>query len=398
MDSREKKLVAYTTAAHSLNHAYILLLPILILVWVEEFASDLYAMGVVAAVGYAFFGAGSLPWGYLSDRFRARTLLLIYLAGAALSLLLLSMAGGILQLVVGVSLLGIFASVHHPTATSSISREVRERGRGLGYHGMGGSLGVAIGPLAASLLLLSLSWREVLLIMATPALFLAGVFALWGPVELASRRRPGIARPASIINFGFGLVLLVYIFAGIAYWGALTFLPAYLNTLPLPSIALGSKALAPAGYLFPALLAAGAVGQVAGGFLADRSRVEVTLAASSWLVALLASLLILPVSAAVAALVIAFGFLLFMLEPLQNVLVSARSEERVRGLAFGLVFLAVFGIGSVGAVMGGYLSVEGNYGALFPLLGLFMAASGGVAFWLSRHGSSQPTISSRRLE
>ncbi len=400
MDARERTLVGYATAAHSLSHAYILLLPLLLVQWAEEFAADTYVLGLVAASAYVFFGGGSVPFGYLADRLGARPLLLAYLGGAAVALVLLSLAQDLLQLALAAALLGLSASVHHPTALGLISKEVREQGRGLGYHGMGGSLGIALGPFLASLLLLSLSWRTVLLLFAVPALLLILPLGVKGFVEHAPRE-PFRREEAlgSMATRGFAVVLVVYVFAGIAYWGALTYLPLYLNALPLPSLSLAGRSWLPGAYLFSALLAVGAGGQVAGGALADRPRPEVTLAVASVAVALLLLFLGFPAGLSVAAVALAFGFLLFLLEPLQNVLVSVRTRGSVRSLAFGLVFLAVFGVGSLGAVLGGAVSVRGGLGILFPLLAPFMAASGLAALALLRLSPGpQPTMASSREE
>ncbi|MEE9236613.1 MAG: MFS transporter [Thermoplasmata archaeon] len=402
MDRREKTLVAYATVAHSLNHAYILLIPLFLVLWIQEFDTSIYVMGVVVAVAYAFFGGGSVPFGFLSDRIGARALLMVYLAGVVISLLLLSLARSITHLLLALSMLGLFSSIHHPTAISMISKEVEDQGRGLGYHGMGGSLGIAMGPLTASLLLLSIDWRTVLLLFSIPALLLLSALAIKGPVELSSRRPVALAEISkSFLDRGFTLVLLVYIFAGIAYWGALTYLPLYLDALTLPSLSLGQSTMGPGSYLFAALLMAGAAGQVAGGALANRSRVEVLLAVSSGAVALLFILMALPWSLMVAGVAVVFGFLLFMLEPLQNVLVSVRTPGNVRGLAFGLVFLSVFGVGALGAVLGGYLFAGLGLRSFFPLLSAFMVASGVASLLLLRvHPArgGQPTISSNRVE
>lgn len=392
--------MGYATAAHSLSHAYILLLPLLLVLWMEEFEANTYVLGLVAASAYVTFGGGSVPFGFLADRLGARPLLLLYLAGAAAALVLLSLARDVLQLALAAALLGAFTSVHHPTALGLISKEVREQGRGLGYHGMGGSLGIAMGPLVASILLLYQPWRVVLLLFALPALLLLGALAARGFEERAPRE-PFRREEAldSLATRGFGAVLLVYVLAGVAYWGALTYLPLYLNALPLPSLALGGRPWLPGSYLFAGLLAMGAAGQVAGGALADRPRPEVTLAVASGGVALLLLLLGLPAALPAALAAVAFGFLLFLLEPLQNVLVSARSSGGVRSLAFGLVFLAVFGVGSLGAVLGGALSVTAGLSLLFPLLAPFMAASGLAALALRRWPpQGQPTMASSREE
>ncbi|MEE9268515.1 MAG: MFS transporter [Thermoplasmata archaeon] len=387
MDRRERALIGYVTAAHALNHAYILIIPLFLTTWIEEFNADLFVLGLIAAAAYALYGAGSVPFGYLADRVGSKALINLYLLGAMAALILISLAQTLVQLAVALALLGLFLSPHHPAATALITREVRQQGRGFGYHGMGGSLGVALGPLVAALLLLSLDWRTILALFAIPALVVLVGMVFGAPSEEAPREPTNLAQMKGVfLTRGFFLVLLLYVFAGVAYWGALTFLPAYLDSLGLPSLGVGARPLTAGLYLFPAVLAVGAAGQVAGGYLADRPRVETTLAMASVLVAGLLILLAIPSAGAVVVIAFAFGFLLFALEPLQNLLVSRRAPPNLRGLAYGLVFLAVFGIGSAGAALGGYIGSVADLALIFPLLAVFMAASGAAALLL-RPGS-----------
>ncbi|MFQ5552553.1 MAG: MFS transporter [Thermoplasmata archaeon] len=385
MDRRERALVGYVTAAHALNHAYIFIIPLFLITWTVEFNSDLPVLGLVAAVAYALYGGGSLPFGYLADRMGSKPLISLYLAGAVVALLLVALAQTLLQLTLALALLGLFLSPHHPSGTAMITREVRQQGRGFGYHGMGGSIGVALGPLVAALLLLSLEWRAVFALFALPALgVLVGMIFL-APSEQAVRKPTSLAEVKSVfLTTGFLLVFMVYVFAGIAYLGALTFLPAYLDSLGLPPLAVSGLDLTAGLYLFPAILALGAAGQVAGGYLADRPKVEVTLAGASVLVGVLLLLLALPAAGAVVGVAFLFGFLLFALEPLQNVLVARQAPPNLRGLAYGLVFLSVFGIGALGAALGAYIASVADLALIFPPLALFMAASGGAVLLLLR--------------
>jgi MFS family permease len=176
-------------------------------------------------------------------------------------------------------------------------------------------------------------------------------------------------------------MLLVYLFAGFAYQGALTFLPRFVGAGP-----------------FALALGLGAVGQVLAGTLADRSRPDRLLFSLSLAAAGLLGLFALlgPSTAFVSPAfglgflltpfvlaALAFGFLLFSLESLQNTLVTRTVPRSMRGLAFGLTFLSVFGLGSIGAATAGILIARGESGLLFVLLGASLAVSGTVAYGVS---------------
>src|SRR5207247_220162 len=132
-----------------------------------------------------------------------------------------------------------------------------------------------------------------------------------------------------------------------------------------------------------------AAGQVASGRLAGRPRPERTLFALSLVGALLLLLLALFVSSSLSGALfggaaIVFGLVLFSLEPLQNTLVTREAPRPLRGSAFGFAFLSVFGIGSIGAVLAGWLLQQNQDAVLFLVLGLCMAASGTAALGVQR--------------
>jgi MFS family permease len=374
----ERRVVGVTTYLHGLIHGNLLVIPLLLPAWMAEFRVDALQASAAAAVAFALFGVGSVPFGDASDRRGAPVLLAFGLAALAAGLALASLAPTLPALALALALVGLGSSVHHPAALALISRAVRATGRGMGWHGMGGSLGIAVGPaVAASLLAVGVGWRSVLGLYVAPTLLgllLLRVSPLRDPVTSPANRPRFRSRTRTLLTPAFSAVLVVYVFAGVAYWGALTILPQFLE------VRVGNG-----GVLYAALLVVGAAGQVAGGYLADRRRPEVTLALLSAGVA--AALLLMPTSADafLVLLALAFGFVLFGLEPLQNVLVTGRAPAPVRGLAFGMTFLAVFGVGSVGAVLAGYFASQGEaYVPLFVLLGAAMATSGLAAWTLRR--------------
>ena len=364
MDPDARRSVALLSFIHGLVHGNILAIPIFLsLAWREEFRADDVTLGLLAATAYACFGLGSIPFGYLADRRGAPPLLLACVAGIALSMTAVSISPSLGGLAAALAALGLFSGIYHPTGLSFISRRVREQGRGMGWHGMGGSLGIALGPaFVGALLALGVPWRPVAAMLAVPAT--AGIlFLIARPLHdpIVPYATPtGLGRSIrSVMSPGFALVLLVYMFAGVTYWGSLTFLPRFVG---------------PASYAF--LLGLGAIGQVASGILVDRSVPGRTLFALSAVGALLLAALATGVPSVVLAGAWAFGFVLFSLEPLQNTLVTGAVPSESRGVAFGMTFLSVFGLGSIGAVLAGYLLSRNESGLLFLILAAVLGLSG----------------------
>jgi predicted MFS family arabinose efflux permease len=159
-------------------------------------------------------------------------------------------------------------------------------------------------------------------------------------------------------------------FAGFAYQGGLTFLPRFVGA-----------------EFFALALGLGAIGQVVSGRLADRRQSERILFGLSLCAATVLVLLeVLPSGGAFTTAALLFGFLLFSLEPLQNILVTGEVPGSIRGLAFGFTFLSVFGIGSIGAALAGWLIANHASAILFLVLGGFLAASGTASLGVRRRG------------
>ncbi|MDY7081587.1 MAG: MFS transporter, partial [Halobacteria archaeon] len=151
-----------------------------------------------------------------------------------------------------------------------------------------GNAGIALGPLATSLLLLFLDWHLVAVVLAVPA-GLAVIFVLRidfdenaavsaeVDVETDGGRNGSVdslgeflSQSRTLLASSFILVFAVVMLSGLYYRGILTFLPDLLSDLPsfAPVEFAGTK-LEPSRYLYSALLMVGMVGQYVGGRLTD---------------------------------------------------------------------------------------------------------------------------------
>src|SRR2546422_4399789 len=87
MRREDRRVVAVLGFLHGVVHANILSIPVFLLAWKTEFGADDVTLGLLAAVGYGFYGLGALPVGLLADPGAAGPLLLLGAGRTALALL-----------------------------------------------------------------------------------------------------------------------------------------------------------------------------------------------------------------------------------------------------------------------------------------------------------------------
>lgn len=403
MKRNDRAIVGLAGLAHALVHTYELSVPILVGIWLVEFTTTAAELGVVVTVGMALFGLGALPGGVLVDRFGSRKLIAGCLAGMGGSFLVLSVAPSVPAIAAALVLWGAAASVYHPAGLSLISKGVAERGRGFALHGMAGNVGIAGGPLAATLLLVVVDWRTAAAVLAVPA-FVAAAFALLLDVEEEAsvaddggkqdgKQEPpdsfvGFLRTSKTLLTGsFVLVFLVAICSGLFYRGVLTFLPELLADLDaFQPVTIAGETQEPANYIYAGLLSVGVAGQYLGGRLSDMVELERGIAYAFGVLAVL-GLLYLPVAslgpAPLLAVSAALGFSLFVVQPLYQAAIAEYTPAAARGLSYGYTYLGVFGVGALGAGLAGTVLTYGSPTVLFVVLAAIAAVGSGlgVVLW-----------------
>ena len=394
MVGNERKIVGFAGLSHMMVHTYELSIPILMTVWLLEFSVTAATLGAVVTVGYLLFGVGALPGGMLVDRFGSRPIILICLTGMALSFLALGFAPNVYAIALALGVWGIAASLYHPAGLTMISKGVQEPGWALAYHGMAGNVGIAFGPLATALLLLAFDWRlaSALLVIPTVATILVGLALTFDETAAVDdeRESKGEISPAALVSdtrllltIGFVTVFVIVMFNGLFYRGVLTFLPDmlgnFLEALEIdPDLFAEDSQFAEefdlAQYVYVGLLTVGIVGQYVGGYLTDRIETEKGLAIALGALAILGVTFVPAATAGFGPLLVIsalLGVFLFAMQPLTQATIAAYSPPEARGLSFGWTFLAIFGIGALGATIAGIVLTYANPTALFLVLAGF---------------------------
>lgn len=388
MDPNDRGLVKFTSLAHALFHTYELSIPLFVGLWISEFGTSAAIIGIVVGIGYAFIGIGAPVSGVLADRLSSRRLIVISVLGMGIGFGTLALAQGILSLGLAVLFWGAFASIYHPAGLSLISRTAEQRGTVFAYHGAGGNVGTAIGPLTTAVLLMFAGWRLTAALLAAVAVAVAVV---GGRVDFVSgvssgtdgdsaltelRRMPGEIR--TLFGLAFTLAFVAILLYGTYYRGLLTFLPEILAESPtLQPIELLGEEINPAQYVYTSLLTIGIAGQYAGGRLTDRVR---STTAFIWFLGILAGLaLLFPYVRTGSAVTfvgvcLLLGFFVYGTAPIYQVVIAERAHDDVQGLSYGFTYLAMFGIGAAGASVAGLVLTHATSGALFAVLAAIAGA------------------------
>ena len=419
VNRNDRSIVGLVSLAHAMVHTYELSIPILIPIWLDVFQVTDSVIGAVAAAGYALFGLGALPGGVLSDRLGSRRLIAACLFAMAGSFLLLSVAPSIVVVALALICWGAGASVYHPSGLSLISTGVENRGDAFGYHGIAGNLGIALGPLAVTLLLLVADWRTVTALLAIPAVA-AGLVATrvrfdehaateTGSDEDAAETDGGDDAAADggdsksdmgVASFGeflaesktllvgpFVAVFVVMMLSGLYYRGVLTFLPDLLSAFPsFAPVEFAGRELQPYRYAYSGLLLVGVLGQYTGGKLTARMPTERALTGAFAGLAVITVVFLPAADAGLVPLLVVgalLGFALFVVQPLYQATVAAYTPPGTRGLSYGYTYLGVFGVGALGAAIAGTVLQYADAATLFTILAGFAVVASAVAAWLS---------------
>jgi len=372
----EKQAIIYTSACHGLVHILELTYGAVLIGIAQEFGASLFVLGILANVLGLAFGVAALPAGLLADRMSERRLLMLCCLGMGLSSIIIGLSPNIHILGIALLALGLALGIYHPAGSTFIARVAANRGLGFGYLGVGGNIGLALGPILASAIASVLGWRASYLIFAIPAIFLAAIFFFFTRTEMPSRQQSITDTNVSTGKLALrpfilplGLILCAGIMNGFIYRGTVTFLPLYLSErIHLTFLNLDS--VLAAGSFATIALAFGVGGQFLGGYLSERRRRE----SLAFIVALAAvPLLVLMGNSEGVILMIAaatFAFFYFMGQPVYNNLIADYSPTDWHGRLYGIYFLCTFGFGSFSASILGYVADQ------FGINWVFMAAAG----------------------
>jgi len=176
--NQARNVIRYVNAAHVIDHMFMLIFPAAVLGMTQAFGLDYAGLIGLSLGGFIAFGACSLPAGWLGDHWSRRQMMLLFFFGIGGASILTGLSNSPSMLVIGLTLMGIFAAIYHPVGTAMLVAYAQNRGREIGINGMWGNLGVAFSALITGLLVAQFGWRSAFILPGSVAILLGVGFAL----------------------------------------------------------------------------------------------------------------------------------------------------------------------------------------------------------------------------
>lgn len=372
--------------AHLVHDGYLGILGVLLPALRAEMGFSLLAAGLLGPAQQI----GSLfqpVFGTLGDRFGTKRFVVAAVAGTGVTMSMVGLSPSFAVLIVLIFLGGVSSAVYHPTGSVLLTSQAGSRwGLGLSIYSFGGNIGLAIGPLVATAVLVGWGLPAVG-VLAIPALVLAACLALM--LRNVSEPRVRVERGRAGWQWWraerWNLSLLaVIIFARAAGAGGLTlFLPTLLHDRGYSATVVG--------LITTSYFAIGGVGGLVTGWLSDRYG-RLRIMAINFVIAPIAWFTFVQTAGtgALLALLIAAACLLG-----HQPLMTAMGQEmypRRRGTIVGYTLGASFALQSVGTLAIGALASAIGLASAFswlafaPLLGL------PALYALGRSIARRPTV------
>jgi predicted MFS family arabinose efflux permease len=269
--SSDAKVMGLVGLAHASSHFSHLLLPLLFPILIRDFGWSYSELGLLSTLFFVVSGVGQASAGFVVDRFGARPVLFASMVLFTLACLLASVAQGYAALMGVAVLAGLGNAPFHPVDFTILNQRVSTPRLGYAFsaHGLSGNLGWAVAPVFFTGLGALWGWREAF--VAAAVMYAALLLLLWmyrDDLHTEASARPQAGQVATQdLNF----VRLPVVWWCFAFFLLSTVTLAVVQNFSVPILkALHGVSLEVASMTLTAYMLCGALGMLAGGFVAAR--------------------------------------------------------------------------------------------------------------------------------
>ena len=364
--------IGISNAGHLYTHLFTILYATAVLHLPMVFGLPYGEMLGLASVGLILFGVGALPAGWLADRWSKVGMLVIFFIGMGGAGVLTGLADNPRALFLGLTLIGLFASIYHPVGIAWLVACARKQGISLGINGVFGHLGSAAAPVFVGLMIDHVSWRAAFIfpgvVCVLTGLALLLVWQRGWVGDVSADRAPAAPPEPGAVRRVFIVLVITMACNGFVYTGLI-------NTVPkVFEIGLGgalARSYTEIGLLTGGIIGVSSLCSVLGGWLADRYSAR-SIYLIFWLLSVVPMVMVAWVSG-VGLLVVILLSMSFIVTfaAAENMLLARYTPFEWRARAFGARFVLALGIGGLTLKLAGYLfDTTGSFDILYLMFGV----------------------------
>lgn len=392
LPDRRQTQFLFLNLGHLYDHLFMLLYTTVVVgLQYEPGFEDSYGfLLTLATASFIAFGAGSLPSGWLGDKWSKHGMMAVFFIGIGLASIATGLATGPWTLAAGLLAIGVFASIYHPVGIAMVADNARQTGKELGINGVFGNVGVALAAVVAGFLTDLIDWRAAFIVpgvisIVTGLAYI--VFVRRAPEgHKTAKPKPAIAASAAEVRRVLTIVLIATVFGTLIFNATTVSLPKVfedrLGGLATTTSAVGS-------WTFSVFMVA-AVAQIIVGHLIDRYPLKPVY---MLVVGLQAPIMMLAISATglgMAGSAAVMMFLIFGTIPIHDTLIARYATAEWRSRVFAVKYLLGLGVAAVAVPMVGWIyDHAGGFATVFSVLAV-IAAVEAVCTWFMPARRAEP--------
>ena len=361
-------IIGFVNIGHLLDHMVMLIFPTAVLGMQADFAKPYSELIALALGGFIMFGAGSVPAGWLGDRWSRRNMLAVFFFGIGAATIATGLAHTPWQLAIGLGAMGLFAAIYHPVGTAMLVGHAERIGRAIGVNGVWGNLGVAFAAIVTGAVTQWLGWRWAFFLPGTAALAVGAAYLALVPPEANRSGGRAVARdtnfPRPVLLRAFAVLVLVTLAGGVVFNATTVALPKLIDER-LPQLAGSTLAV---GFLVSAVYVVGAMAQLVMGRLIDRHPLKVAFLAIAIFQAPLLLIAAWARGWGMIAVLAALVFVVFGQISFNDAMVARYSDAEWRARVYGVRYLLSFGVAATAIPLVAGMHARGGFTGLFEVL------------------------------